>query len=159
MKIQGSSKSKSIKVSLFLFFCINIITLITSCSSTPQPKEPPKEIYQLTLYDNCPETTYARKAHMWLKLALPDYTGTISVQIENPPSKQDITQIEDYVLYCSIIAKAMSDGSGKNCTVQFNTRIDQSGTSLDFTTEDTALLALNTLTQEQEHEIYAFYIY
>jgi len=151
------------KLTVVLAAITTAVFILMGCKTTDTAAtikaQKPITPYQLTLYDNCPQTTYALKAQMWIKLAIEDYNGITEVIIDQEPETEDVKYLSDYVLYCSTIAKTISEGTAKPCTTIFNTKKDQSGITLDFSTIEAALSSLKQMTQEQEHEIYAFYIY
>lgn len=152
-------------ISLLSFFiCIIAPLSLISCKTTDQETKPSsrKESsgdYVLNLYDNCPRTTSGLKALMWIKLSVEDYQGLTEVKIHSSPSGKDVKNLSDYILYCSMIARTISSESQKDCGIIFNTQKDQSGIFLDLSTAESALESLKILTQQDQHDIYAFYIY
>lgn len=140
---------------------IALATVITvcGCSSTSSLLSSTKKTTTIKMYDNCPQDTYALLAEVALKSANSNYKGVTSFTFTGTPSTSDIKPVATYYGYCKVIKEAIEKGTGKTCTLSFNTASTGKGTTLDFSGTDEILKSLLTMSLKSNSSVYAIYKY
>ena len=130
----------------------------TSCLSTSSPISSTKTT-TIKMYDNCPQDTYALTAELALKATNSSYTGTTTYSFTGTPSDATVKPVTTYYSYCYGIKEAITKGSGKTCTLSFNTKANDTGVKLDFSGTDEIITSLLQMAVNNYTSVYAIYKY
>lgn len=111
------------------------------------------------MYDNCPQDTYALLAEIALKSSNSGYSGVTIYSFSGTPSTSAIKPVATYYGYCTAIKTAIEKGTGKACTLSFNTLSTGKGLSLDFSNPDAVIKSLLIMAVNNNKNVYALYKY
>ncbi|MFA6938251.1 MAG: hypothetical protein WCQ67_08470 [Treponema sp.] len=132
---------------------------LTSCLSTSSLTSSSTKTTTIKMYDNCPQDTYALAAELALKVTNSSYTGTTTYSFKGTPSTDAIKPVATYYGYCYGIKEAIAKGSGKTCTLSFNTKANGAGVKLDFSGTDEIITSLLKMAVNNYTSVYAIYKY
>jgi len=113
----------------------------------------------IKLYDNCPQDTYALLAEVALKASNSTYKGVTSFSFTGTPSTSSIKPVATYYGYCTAIKEAIAKGTGKTCTLSFNTQSTGKGATLSFSSTDEIIKSLLNMSLNNYTTVYAIYKY
>lgn len=146
-----------------LLACFTATSCLTTSSSTSNSTASSKASSSskttIKMYDNCPQDTFALAAELALKASNSSYKGVTTLTISGTPSTDNAKTALTYYGYCTAIKEAISKGTGKTCTVSFNTAANGKGTTLDFSGESVILKTLLTMMVANNATVYAIYKY
>ena len=122
-----------------------------------QAAEVNDSVLELSLYENCPQNTYALEALISLRASSQSYSSVKKVTLKGKITKEKILPVEKYVAECETIKAAIKKGEGKECVLKFSTSSDGTGETVDFSSENAIISSINILRQKNINEIWAIY--
>jgi hypothetical protein len=129
----------------------------TSCLTTSGTSV--SKTTKISMYDNCPQITSALLAEVALKASDSSYKGVTSFSFTGTPSSANIKPVATYYGYCTAIKEAITKGTGKTCSLSFNTLATGKGTTIDLSNTDAILKSLLTMALYNYTTVYAIYKY
>lgn len=113
----------------------------------------------VSLYDNCPENTYALAAELALRATMEGYKGVTKLKISGTPTQAEAEALLKYYGFCFGIKTSIEKGTGKPVTLTFNTNKDGSGVTLEFSDLTLAAKSLLAIKISNSNSVYAIYKY
>ena len=114
-------------------------------------------VLELSLYENCPQNTYALESMISLRASSQFYSSVKKVTLKGKITKDKILPVEKYVAECESIKAAIIKSEGKECVLRFSTSSDGMGETIDFSSENAIITSVNELRQKSISEVWAIY--
>ena len=139
------------------FACVFAGCASTSSSTTTKEGE---EV-TIVMHDNCPtDNAGAILAKAGIKAVDGSYSEETSFTFVGSPDASSIKPILTYTTRCRSIQQSIKSVSdSKTCTLEYNTKKDGTGITLDLSSSNAIILTLAKMIDQNATTIYAIYKY